>query len=164
MSDDAFVEAILASPEDHSLRLIYADWLEERGDLRGELLRIEHEMRGLPIASRRYWELKPRRSELRERCDREWLRRVFGEGGCGVEFVFLTFPEVEGAVIRWDYSAAKSPELVEAALAAGFTEWEVRGSPLGTLVEDFPACPTPMVWRGARALIGMNGSTLVEVR
>ena len=47
MSDEAFIEAILASPEDHSLRLIYADWLEERGDLRGEFIRIEHEMRNL---------------------------------------------------------------------------------------------------------------------
>ena len=37
MNDETpFIEAILASPEDKAPRLIYADWLEERGDPRGE--------------------------------------------------------------------------------------------------------------------------------
>ncbi len=40
MSEDAFIRAILASPGDATLRLIYADWLEERGDPRGEYLRL----------------------------------------------------------------------------------------------------------------------------
>src|SRR5262245_37924715 len=42
MSDDlSFLRALLASPEDNSVRLIYADWLEERGDPRGTFLRLE---------------------------------------------------------------------------------------------------------------------------
>jgi uncharacterized protein (TIGR02996 family) len=45
MSDEAFLSAILASPEDDTPRLIYADWLEERGDRRAELLRHDW---GLP--------------------------------------------------------------------------------------------------------------------
>jgi uncharacterized protein (TIGR02996 family) len=33
MSDEAaFLNAILANPEDDAPRLVYADWLEERGD------------------------------------------------------------------------------------------------------------------------------------
>ncbi len=39
MTDEAFLRAILAYPEDDTPRLIYADWLEERGDPRAELLR-----------------------------------------------------------------------------------------------------------------------------
>jgi uncharacterized protein (TIGR02996 family) len=39
VGDEAFLRAILASPEDDVPRLIYADWLEERGDPRAELLR-----------------------------------------------------------------------------------------------------------------------------
>jgi uncharacterized protein (TIGR02996 family) len=35
-----FVQAILAAPEDVVPRLIYADWLEEHGDARSELLRV----------------------------------------------------------------------------------------------------------------------------
>jgi uncharacterized protein (TIGR02996 family) len=34
-----FLNAILERPEDDTLKLIYADWLEERGDPRGEYLR-----------------------------------------------------------------------------------------------------------------------------
>ncbi len=45
MNDDAFIEAIRASPADHALRLIYADWLEERGDPRNQLLRLEDVLR-----------------------------------------------------------------------------------------------------------------------
>jgi hypothetical protein len=80
-----------------------------------------------------------------------------------MEFTFLTDPEVEGAAIRWDDATAKSPELVAAALAAGFNEAEIRESPLGVLEADFPAGPHAMFQRGARALIGINGCTLLEV-
>src|SRR5271165_2283694 len=31
-----------ANPEDTALRLVFADWLEERGDPRGELVRLLH--------------------------------------------------------------------------------------------------------------------------
>ena len=38
--DEAFVAAILASPGDEAPELVYADWLEERGDARGRALRL----------------------------------------------------------------------------------------------------------------------------
>ncbi len=42
MSDEqAFLDAIKANPSDRALRLIYADWLEERGDPRAVSLRLE---------------------------------------------------------------------------------------------------------------------------
>jgi len=37
----AFLEAIARDPEDHEARIVYADWLEQRGDPRGEYLRLE---------------------------------------------------------------------------------------------------------------------------
>src|ERR1043165_1064494 len=40
--ETAFLKAMLADPHDLALRLVFADWLEERGDLRGELLRLTH--------------------------------------------------------------------------------------------------------------------------
>lgn len=43
MNDElSFHDAMLANPEDDSLRLVFADWLEERGDPRGELVRLLH--------------------------------------------------------------------------------------------------------------------------
>ncbi len=41
MNEEAFLHAFLEEPDDGSLALIFADWLEERGDARGELLRIQ---------------------------------------------------------------------------------------------------------------------------
>jgi uncharacterized protein (TIGR02996 family) len=40
MTDDDFIQAIVASPDDDELRLVYADWLEEQGDPRGDYLRL----------------------------------------------------------------------------------------------------------------------------
>jgi uncharacterized protein (TIGR02996 family) len=37
----ALFEAILAQPEDENLRLVYADWLEERGNPRAEFIRVQ---------------------------------------------------------------------------------------------------------------------------
>jgi uncharacterized protein (TIGR02996 family) len=73
-ADTPFLETIKANPSDVATRLVYADWLEERGDPRGELIRIEEEMRPLPVFSDRFWELKPRRHELREQIASSWLQ------------------------------------------------------------------------------------------
>jgi len=40
--EQAFLQAMQENPEDTALRLVFADWLEERGDARGELIRLLH--------------------------------------------------------------------------------------------------------------------------
>jgi uncharacterized protein (TIGR02996 family) len=77
MNDEAaFLAAIRATPNDPTDRLVFADWLDERNDARGELIRIEEEMRELPVYSDRYWQLKPRRNELRARAAPDWLEAM----------------------------------------------------------------------------------------
>ncbi len=71
--ENAFLDAIASEPKGSPRRLIYADWLEEKGDSRAELIRLEEEMRTLAVYSDRYWELKPRRNELRQEADSNWL-------------------------------------------------------------------------------------------
>jgi uncharacterized protein (TIGR02996 family) len=71
-----FLQAIDEQPEDRTVRLVYADWLEDRNDRRAEIVRVEEEMRSVPIYSDRYWTLKPRRAELRRTLDRVWLERM----------------------------------------------------------------------------------------
>jgi uncharacterized protein (TIGR02996 family) len=73
---DDFLRAIEAEPGDRTRRLVFADWLDERADPRGELIRIEEEMRTLPVFSDRFWELKPRRNELRAAAGPEWCGRM----------------------------------------------------------------------------------------
>jgi uncharacterized protein (TIGR02996 family) len=45
--EDGFLRALLASPSDNALRLVFADWLEERADPRGLFLRLECALAGL---------------------------------------------------------------------------------------------------------------------
>ena len=40
---DSFLRAIISSPHDDLPRLVYADWLDERGDARGRFIRAECE-------------------------------------------------------------------------------------------------------------------------
>jgi uncharacterized protein (TIGR02996 family) len=40
--EDAFLKAMVDEPGDAGQRLVFADWLDERGDPRGELLRLTH--------------------------------------------------------------------------------------------------------------------------
>jgi uncharacterized protein (TIGR02996 family) len=70
MSEEApFLRALREEPDDDTARLVYADWLEERGDPRGEYLRlwcrVLHDVRRL--------------RELRPGIAPDWLRQVHRE-------------------------------------------------------------------------------------
>lgn len=70
MTDDAsFLAAIQSAPGDDDLRLVYADWLEERGDLRGEYLRLEHQLS----------QIQRRLPQIREQIDPSWIAQVGGD-------------------------------------------------------------------------------------
>src|SRR4051794_13124382 len=49
MDDEDFLWAIAENPDDAGPRLVYADWLEERGDPRSEYLRVEAGLRSTPL-------------------------------------------------------------------------------------------------------------------
>ncbi len=79
-SEEQILGEIALAPRDVDLRLAYADWLEEHGDPRGAMIRVEEELRSLTIDSDRYWELKPQRHAFLDYCDEtyhdEWLVRL----------------------------------------------------------------------------------------
>ncbi len=89
MSDEAaFLRAIQDQPNDSLVRLVYADWLEERGDDRHRLIRVEEAMRPHKIWSDEFQRLKPERNHLRKQFAGDWLdamgytpihRPMFGE-------------------------------------------------------------------------------------
>ena len=111
--DHRFLSAILGSPADQSLRLVYADWLEERGDPRGGFLRIQCQLdgaapageqyRALPRprlprrrtahgaapAGEQYRALQARADELRARCPTDWLAALGGPVWCVTANVVL---------------------------------------------------------------------------
>jgi uncharacterized protein (TIGR02996 family) len=75
-TDDSFLCAIEVEPADRVRRLVYADWLDDHHDPRAELVRVEEEMRALPVFADRFWELKPRRNELRAVAGSDWCARM----------------------------------------------------------------------------------------
>jgi uncharacterized protein (TIGR02996 family) len=78
--EDALIRAILAEPGDPAPRLIYADWLEERGDAdsvrRAEYLRVECHLDSLPSADRTRRGLQARLLELRMLVGDAWWRQL----------------------------------------------------------------------------------------
>jgi uncharacterized protein (TIGR02996 family) len=73
---DELLRAVLASPDDVALRGVYADWLEERGDPRGEHLRISQRLAQLSYKDRRRKRLLARLEELGRAIDPVWRALV----------------------------------------------------------------------------------------
>src|SRR5262245_37438328 len=80
MSDEAFIRAIQASPHDTAAPLIYADWLEERGDTRGECLRLVSLLGHPEVALETVTAANQRLEELVQAIDPGWLTRVVPAG------------------------------------------------------------------------------------
>jgi uncharacterized protein (TIGR02996 family) len=85
--EDAFIQAILSDPRAAAPRLIYADWLEERGDTaslcRAEYLRVECELDALPARDQRRQRLQARLRQLRATVGDDWWRQL---DWAGVEY------------------------------------------------------------------------------
>ncbi len=96
-TDHDFLQAILADPDDGTLRLVYADWLEEQGDARAEFLRLQAQAEELPAIPKdqprriaRALRARMRLEDLTRQVDSGWqavLDRVPIEN-CSVRFAF----------------------------------------------------------------------------
>lgn len=71
--DESFLQSIREDPDDDAMRLIYADWLEERGDPHGEFIRVQVELARTPPSDPRVPEWKQRQRELVEAHGAQWL-------------------------------------------------------------------------------------------
>jgi uncharacterized protein (TIGR02996 family) len=75
--DFLFLRAIFHQPDDEALRLVYADWLEERGDPRAEFLRLEAQLNRLAKgSSSRRATLEKQMRDLRPQIDAGWVERL----------------------------------------------------------------------------------------
>ena len=98
---DAFLQEIIAAPDEDGPRLVYADWLEERGDPRAEFIRVQCEEARLGDCARRS-KLRRRAKLLRERYGSEWTAAL---DASGPEFRDLEYHRgfVESATISIRY-------------------------------------------------------------
>src|SRR5688572_23204038 len=74
--DEAFIRAIVDAPGDDAPRLVYADWLDERGDPRGAHLRAERDVLGFPHDSRRSKDGRGHLQQMAVALDPVWVARV----------------------------------------------------------------------------------------
>jgi uncharacterized protein (TIGR02996 family) len=79
-NEEAFLQAIIEEPDDKSLRLIYADWLEESDSTEGrsagaraEFIRVQFALNDVDVTNPRYQELLDRQQELQQRHRSLWL-------------------------------------------------------------------------------------------
>lgn len=85
MSDDAaFVDEIRRHPGDIVPRLIYADYLEEAGSARGELIRVQSELAQLPAGDPQRSALFDRERALLNQHGEMWLQPLRELGVAGV--------------------------------------------------------------------------------
>src|SRR5262249_29673931 len=74
---DALFQAILDDPDDTALRLVYADWLEEHGDVdRAEFIRVQCQLARMDREDDGWSELYRREQALLQRHEAEWLGRL----------------------------------------------------------------------------------------
>jgi uncharacterized protein (TIGR02996 family) len=76
---EPFFRAIAAAPEDAAARLIYADWLEERGDERAEFIRLHARLAEQP-EDEEFFRLLETERTMRSTIDPLWLRNADYEG------------------------------------------------------------------------------------
>jgi uncharacterized protein (TIGR02996 family) len=126
----AFLQAIFEEPDDDAPRLIYADWLEERGDPRAEFIRVGCALAGLTREDPRFRLLWTREGELIRTHKEKWFgptRKEFSWWDCHRGFldevatgasVFLKHADelfrahaVQRVKLSW--AAVAMPELVK---------------------------------------------------
>lgn len=129
---EGFLQAILANPDDDQLRLIYADWLEERGDPRGEFIRVQMELAATKPDPHRAHDLLVREKELLAAHEEEWVRPL-GSLLRGWTFRRGFLNEVEMSCGTF---LSQAPALFQAAPVRGLKVYYGNH-----LADDFANCP-----------------------
>jgi uncharacterized protein (TIGR02996 family) len=76
---DNYLEAVCDAPDNDVPRLEYATWLTQKGDPRGEFIRLQCELAGIPAGESRHQELNAQVQELLKLHEQEWLGALWGK-------------------------------------------------------------------------------------
>jgi uncharacterized protein (TIGR02996 family) len=189
VSDAVFLQQLDLHPDDNTLRLVYADWLDDRDDPRGPLLRAAVALRTRALTNEQEVELRRTIIELRSRVSAGWLVRAlcwyaeddvrevvfrshFGKPGPGSGYLF-----VDGTDPSWylfgrlaaDYpgiqpgSARKPRDGAEPDFGSG-TVYSVDGPRwVGELSGDvdFGVVSGPLMGHGTRHRVELRGEEWV---
>src|SRR5262245_37130005 len=81
---EPFLQTVLENPADDGARLVYADWLEEQGDPRGEFIRVQIELTRLKPGEPTFEGLTDREMRLLGRHGAAWRAEIpeWARNGC----------------------------------------------------------------------------------
>lgn len=97
----ALLAAIEAAPHDEAARMVYADWLLERGASRGELVRVQlARRRDRAWADRRLARREARLTDRLRHHDRD-VTRLHDRGEQGLAFDLRRYEELAREEVRW---------------------------------------------------------------
>jgi uncharacterized protein (TIGR02996 family) len=149
MSRDALLQAIADSPEDDTVRLVFADWLDEHGDegdrAHAELIRVQVELANLATDDDRRAELEAREEGLIHRGD---IRRRLQVPPCVRWGMSRGFPDRVG----FDWNNPRKGHLSADDLAE-MAEVSHR-LPIRTFAGDLLGCAAPPSPLGVPAASG----------
>jgi len=83
---EPFLATVLENPDDDAPRLVYADWLEERGDSRGDFIRVQCELARLDEDDPRAENLRDRENKLLLTHGETWRAEIPEWARAGCEF------------------------------------------------------------------------------
>jgi uncharacterized protein (TIGR02996 family) len=121
--EDGLYRAVLANPADDAPRLVYADWLDETGDTRGEYLRLDLNLAQRTDRGSAFRRDLARATAIRKRLDTDWavtISRGPSDLGKGLDLFRL---DVDHSPERRGTIEAPTWEVVE----AGFRQLNGRG-------------------------------------
>jgi uncharacterized protein (TIGR02996 family) len=78
VTEPELLAAVCAAPDDDAPRLVYADWLTERGDPRGEYIQLSCRAHRLPYYSEEFLELLDRLQGIESRHAAGWIAPLDG--------------------------------------------------------------------------------------
>jgi uncharacterized protein (TIGR02996 family) len=114
----AFLQTIIERPDEDLPRLVFADWLEEHGDLpRAEFIRLQCQGAAMPAGAARY-EVEERARAIRWEHEQKWLGPLRGRArwwcfhrGFLEECGFNSFHFVRGAASLFDQGPVRRVSL-----------------------------------------------------
>lgn len=106
-----FLDAVLRTPDADGPRLVFADWLDERGDVRGRFIRVQCALARLPAEDPRRLELLQHEDTILERFYAEWTEPFRGLAS-GLDF---RRGFVESVIVESRTFLARAPDLFRLA-------------------------------------------------
>ncbi|HEY0250722.1 MAG TPA: TIGR02996 domain-containing protein [Kofleriaceae bacterium] len=164
------LEAALGDFEDPAAFLVYADWLQTRGDPRGELIAVQHGMRRAPTFEERD-RCEAIDKTLREHYMPEWCGPAFARSthhvSLGWELGFISYVKIDERALAGRRDGVPLPRDLIASLLGSPCGWRFRTfdiiSTADRILDAVELLPTPQL-RTIHARVEQREAAYLEGR